>query len=207
MDPILFVSFILATLVIVITPGPGVALASSQAVKLGKHAAVLTVLGDALGTVVLILIALAGLNVIIGVAKVVLPYLQIAGGLFILYLAYQSFFAKPDSDEAQVLTAGRSAFLSGFFACVTNPKAIVFFMALFPGFIAPDLNIAFQSVVYGAIFILLDGAFLIGYAMLALYVVWSRFSLRINIDKLGGMGLFGVGALLVAKGYQELPSG
>lgn len=100
MGPILFVSFILATLVIVITPGPGVALASSQAVKLGKHAAVLTVLGDALGTVVLILIALAGLNVIIGVAKVVLPYLQIAGGLFILYLAYQSFFAKPDSDEA-----------------------------------------------------------------------------------------------------------
>lgn len=207
MDPILFASFILATLVIVVTPGPGVALASSQAVKLGKRAAMLTVLGDALGCVVLILIALAGLNVIVGVAEVVLPYLQIAGGLFILYLAYQSFFAKPDDSGAQVLTAGRSAFLSGFFACVTNPKAIVFFMALFPGFISPDLSIAFQSLVYGAIFILLDGAFLLGYAMLAFYVVRSRFTPRINIDRVGGLGLFGVGALLVFKGYRELPTG
>lgn len=207
MDPILFASFIVATLVIVVTPGPGVALASAQAVKLGKRAAILTVLGDALGSVVLILIALAGLNVIIGVAEIVLPYLQIAGGLFILYLAYQSYFAKPAEDETQVLTAGRSAFLSGFFACVTNPKAIVFFMALFPGFISPELNIAFQSVVYGAIFILLDGAFLLGYAMLALFVVRSRLAPRINIDKIGGLGLFGVGALLVFKGYKELPSG
>lgn len=207
MDPVLFASFILATLVIVATPGPGVALASAQAVKLGKRAAMLTVLGDALGSVVLILIALAGLNVIIGVAEIVLPYLQIAGGLFILYLASQSFFARSDKDNPQALTAGGSAFLSGFFACVTNPKAIVFFMALFPGFISPDLNIAFQSIVYGAIFILLDGAFLIGYAMLALYVVRSRLAPLINIDKVGGLGLFGVGGLLVFKGCKELPTG
>ncbi len=91
--------------------------------------------------------------------------------------------------------------LKRLFRLRDDPKAVVFFMALFPGFISPDLNIAFQSRVYGAIFILP------GHAMLALYVVRSRLALQISIDKIGGLGLFWVGAVLVFKGCKELPTG
>ncbi len=206
MDPILFVSFIAATFVIVVTPGPGVALASSQAVKDGMRAAILSVLGDALGTVVHILIAVISLNAIISVAEVVLPYLQIAGGMFILYLAYQAYFNRADENHIPTLTADKSAFLGGFFGCVTNPKALVFFVALFPGFISPELNIGFQSLIYGATFLLLDAFFILGYAALALYVVKTTLAPRINIDKISGLGLFGVGLLLMFKGYKELPA-
>ena len=89
MDPILFLSFLTATLIIVISPGPSCALAASQAVKHGPRAAMLSVFGDALGSLVHILIAVVSLNVLINAASVILPYLQIGGGLFILYLAYQ----------------------------------------------------------------------------------------------------------------------
>ncbi len=203
MDPILFASFIAATLMIVISPGPSCALAASQAVKHGPRAAILSVLGDALGSITHIIIAVVSLNVLINAAEVILPYLQIAGGMFILFLAYKAFFGA--KGEAYNVKASRYAFWGGFFACVTNPKAIVFFVALFPGFISPELSIGFQSLVYGAIFVLLDGASIFGYAMLARYLVNSTLAPRIDIDKLSGAGLCGVGLLLIFKGYRALP--
>jgi homoserine/homoserine lactone efflux protein len=206
MDPILFTSFFIATLIIVASPGPAVALASSQAVKHGPRAALLSILGDALGTITHILVAVFSLNALINSAEFILPFLQIAGGMFILYLGYQTYFADTSHDAPKV-NATRSAFLGGFFSCVTNPKAIVFFVALFPGFISPDISIGIQSLVYGTIFVILDAAFILGYAMLAIYLVRSTLAPRINVDKIGGLGLFGVGFLLVFKGYKDLPAG
>jgi threonine/homoserine/homoserine lactone efflux protein len=206
MDPVLFTSFILATLIIVASPGPACALASSQAVKYGPRAAVLSIMGDALGTITHILIAVFSLKALINSAAFVLPFLQIAGGMFILYLAYQAYFSDSEHDAPKV-HASRSAFLGGFFSCVTNPKAIVFFVALFPGFISPDYSVGMQSLFYGVIFIVLDALSIFAYAMLAMYVVNSTFAPRINIDKVSGLGLFGVGLLLVFKGYKELPTG
>lgn len=144
MDSALFLSFIAATLVIVVSPGPSVALASSQAVKYGRKAAIATVLGDALGSVVHIVVAVISLQALLSVAAQILPVLQILGGLYILYLAYTSFTASSSTSVGAGLHRGyRAAFFSGFFACVSNPKAIVFFAALFPGFIAPDLGVMF----------------------------------------------------------------
>lgn len=208
MDTLLFISFLTATLLIVVTPGPSVALASSQAVRFGPRAAAVTVAGDALGSVVHIVIAVIGLKTLIAMSEVILPFLQIAGGSFILYLAWQSL-RSTSSAEAVVApssTTPRATFLAGFFACVTNPKAIVFFVALFPGFISPDHSIAMQSLVYGLIFVMLDAAFIFGYAMVALYAFRKTISGRFSIEKISGLGLLGVGALLIFKGYKELPS-
>lgn len=206
MDPVLFFSFLAATFVIIALPGPSVALATSQAVKHGRAAVYVTVAGDALGSVVHIIIAVASLQVLIGLADVVLPYLQIAGGCFIIYLAVQSFQAAGKATDTPRLRPEHSAFLAGFFACVTNPKAIVFFMALFPGFISLDYAILPQTLVYGAIFVILDAASIIGYALLADYLVKSTIGPRINIDKVSGWGLMGVGLLLVFKGWKEMPA-
>ncbi len=203
MDPILFLGFLTATLVIVVTPGPSVALASSQAIRFGPRAALITVAGDALGSVVHILIATAGLKILIGASEVILPYLQIAGGLFVLYLAVKSVRATPIADVPQ--SATRTTFLSGFFACVTNPKAIVFFVALFPGFISAAHSVALQSLIYGAIFVALDAAFILGYALLAAQAFKRAAGGWLTVERLSGFGLMGVGALLIAKGWRALP--
>lgn len=94
MDPVLFASFLAATLLIVASPGPSVALAASQAVKYGPRAALLSVAGDALGSVVHILVAVIGLGTLIRLADTLLPFLQIAGGGFLLYLAWQAIPAS-----------------------------------------------------------------------------------------------------------------
>ena len=206
MDPLLFLSFLTATLIIVISPGPSCALASSQAVRHGPRAAVICVAGDAFGSVLHIVIAVASLQVLIRLADVILPYLQIAGGMFILYLAFQALRPIQDGVMPSRLTPGRSAFLSGFFACVTNPKAIVFFVALFPGYISTEYAILPQTLIYGAIFITLDALSILGYALLARYLLNSTIGRHINIDRLSGFGLLGIGTLLIFKGWKALPA-
>ena len=205
MDPVLFFSFLAATLLIVVTPGPSVALASSQAVRFGPRAAVTTVAGDALGTVVHIAIAVFGLQTLIGLSEVILPYLQMAGGMFILYMAWTSLRSAKQSLHTPI-AATRATFFAGFFACLTNPKAIVFFVALFPGFISPELNVLTQSLIYGAIFVTLDAASILGYSLLAMHTFRKAVSPRLSIEHLSGLGLLGVGLVLITKGYKALPS-
>lgn len=201
MNTALFISFLLATMVIVVTPGPSVALASSQAMRFGSRAALVTVLGDALGSVLHILIATLGLQLLLKTAAAVLPSLQIAGGLYILYLGFKSIQERNAASTGAISASGdREAFTSGFLACVSNPKAIVFFAALFPGFIDPDLSIAFQSMVYGTVFVLLDGFFILTYATMAALVFRSSFGSKANFNIVSGIGLGLVGLLLVIKG-------
>jgi len=85
-----------------------------------------------------------------------------------------------------------------------SPQNIVFFVTLFPGFIAPELNVGFQSFFYGTIFAALDAAFIMGYAILAVTAVNSRFGNSLYTDKISGAGLLGVGLLLIAKDYKDL---
>ncbi|MFC4346623.1 LysE family translocator [Kordiimonas lipolytica] len=205
MNTALFLGFLAATLLIAVSPGPSVALASSQAVRHGPKAAFIATLGDALGTVVHILVAVLSLEVLVRLASSILPWLQILGGLYILWLAARSLRdAKANTPEKPKAPAYRSAFLSGFLACVSNPKAIVFFMALFPGFIDTTLSVAVQSVIYGTTFVLIDGAFIFGYALIAHSAAKSRLGARLNMDTLSGFGLIAVALLLVGRGILTL---
>ena len=202
MDPVRFVSFLTVTLAFVATPGPSVAFASAQAVRFGPRAALVGVAGEALGTVVHIIIAVASLQTLIALSGVILPWLQIAGGLFILCLGWRALTAPP-AENMEV--AHRTTFFAGFFACVTNPKAIVFFVALFPGFISPDHPMLLQTLVYGAIFVVLDALSIIAYALLAMHSFRRAARRLLSVETLSGLGLMGVGGLLILKGWRALP--
>lgn len=208
MNEVLFLSFLAATFVILITPGPSCALATSQAMRYGPRAALLTVTGDAIGSVVHIVVATVGLQFLIRAASSVLPWLQVAGGGYILYLAYQSFHASAETHavEGRASDGTFEALFSGFIACVSNPKAIIFFAALFPGFIDPNYNVLIQSAVYGFIFITLDVLSILGYAMLAVFVFKSRAFHKLNYNTFSAIGLSLIGVLLVAKGFVEIAS-
>lgn len=206
MDYLLFSAFLATTLVFLAIPGPSVAFASSQAVKYGHRAAVVTVAGDALGTLVHIIVAVGSLTALMKVSTLVLPFLQIIGGIFIVYMAFRSFKDAHRPVTAFVKTSPKATFWAGFFTCVVNPKAIVFFAALFPAFISPDHNLILQSMVYGAVFITLDAVSILGYALLAMYTVKRTTSRWANVDILSGFGLFGVGVAMIVKGYRAIPA-
>lgn len=201
LNPSLLLAFILATLIVVATPGPSVVLASSQAMRFGMRAALLTVLGDALGTIVHILIATLGLQLIIHYAESVLSWLQILGGLYLIYLGWQSIRDRSCTTSSELSQQSDLKIVSsGFIACVSNPKAIVFFMALFPGFIDTAYNVSVQSMLYGTIFVVLDIICILAYAIFFTYLFKKSFSSKLNFNVVSGIGLIAVAALLIARG-------
>ncbi|WP_299967210.1 LysE family translocator [uncultured Roseobacter sp.] len=205
MDLPLLIAFLGTTLLFVATPGPSVAFATAQALKHGPRAAVIAVAGDALGSAVHIIVAVSSLTALVALSAQVLPLLQILGGLFLLYLAWQALRAAPRTDAPATPPANRLTFWAGFFACVTNPKAIVFFMALFPAFISPDHSMLVQSLVLGAIFIALDAASILAYALLTLHAVRRSTGRWLRPDRLSAFGLGGVGLAMIVKGVRALP--
>ena len=205
MDPALLIAFVSTTLLFVLVPGPSVAFATAQALRHGTRGACVTVAGDALGMVVHITIAASSLTALIALSDVILPPLQIAGGLFIIYLAIQSFRSARSGSEHRVKASDTATFWAGFFACVSNPKAIVFFVALFPAFIAPEKSILLQSVVYGAIFLVLDAVSILAYALFTMHTVRRTTARWLRAEVLSGFGVGGVGLAMVIKGYRALP--
>lgn len=206
MDPVLFTAYLTTTLVFLAVPGPSVAFATAQAIRHGRRAAYVAVAGDALGTMVHITVAVVGLTALVAMSEVVLPFLQILGGLFILWMAFSTFKNAGNSTEHVAVPSDRTTFWAGFFACVTNPKAIVFFVALFPAFISPDHNVFFQGAIYGIIFIVLDAMSILAYALLTSAAVKRTTSRWLNSEFLSGLGLAGVGIGMIVKGYRAIPS-
>ncbi len=206
MDYLLFLAFLTTTLLFVATPGPSVAFATAQAVRHGPRAAIITTAGDALGTVVHIIIAVGSLSALMALSEIVLPFLQIAGGIFILGMAYRSFRDAHRDSDMPLKAIGKATFWAGFFACVTNPKAIVFFVALFPAFISPVHSVLLQGAVYGLVFIVLDAISILAYALLTAVTVKRTSARWLNADLLSGLGLSGVGIAMIVKGYRAVPS-
>jgi len=206
MDPVLFFAFLTTTLVFLAVPGPSVAFATAQALRFGPGAACIAVAGDALGTVLHVAVAVAGLTALVALSQLVLAFLQILARLFIVWMAVNTLatIGRPVGQLAQ--RSGRATFWAGFFACVTNPKAIVFFVALFPAFISPHHNGFLQGAVYGAIFIILDAVSILAYALFARAALSRTTSRWVNAELLSALGLFGVGVAMLIKGYRSLPS-
>ena len=205
-DPVLFTAFLTTTFFFLIVPGPSVAFATAQAVRHGRRAAFVAVAGDALGTIVHIAVAIAGLTALAALSELILPFLQIAGGAFILGMAWQALRSSGKPSTAVKPSSDQVTFWAGFFACVTNPKAIVFFIALFPAFIAPDKSLLAQGVIYGMIFIVLDATSILAYALAANAAARRVASRWLDTNLLSALGLFGVGVAMIIKGYRELPS-
>ncbi|PJI92814.1 threonine/homoserine/homoserine lactone efflux protein [Yoonia maricola] len=206
MDSVLFLAFLTTTLMFVAVPGPSVAFATAQALRSGPRAAYIAVAGDALGTTVHVAVAVGGLTVLIALSEQILPVLQIAGGCFILFMAWQSFRHVTHPAGTTLVKSDAGTFWAGFFACVTNPKAIIFFVALFPAFISPQYNVLVQGAVYGVVFIVLDAISILAYALLTRAAVKRAASRWLNVDALSGLGLLGVGIAMIVKGYRALPS-
>ncbi len=206
MDPVLFADFLTTTVVFLAVPGPSVAFATAQAIRHGPRAAYVAVAGDAFGTLVNVTVAVLGLTALVAMSEMVLPFLQILGGLFILWMAVSAFKNMGKSAGYVAMPSDRTTFWAGFFACLTNPKAIVFFVALFPAFISFDHNVFVQGAVYGIIFIVLDAMSILAYALLATAAVKRTTSRWLNPELLSGVGLTGVGIGMVIKGYRSIPS-
>ena len=152
--PQAFLTVTLLHLVGAISPGPDFVLVSQQSMASGRRAGVLCSLGIALGLSVHV--AWSGFGVAAAVSRsgLLLTLVQIAAIAFLLYLGLRGLASKPwRGGSADEPTAARASSLKlvtiGFFCNALNPKAPLYFMALFALVLSPDMP-AWQVLALGA---------------------------------------------------------
>ncbi|MBV1864994.1 MAG: LysE family translocator [Rhodobacteraceae bacterium] len=171
MDFNLWLTFIAVYSVICISPGPSVFIVTSLALSNGKSTALLCVLGDLLGGVVLIALSLFGVGAILAASAVLFQLVKWAGVLYVAYLGICQITAARKSVATTGLpsrqTQGFTALKMGFLTGVLNPKAVIFYMAFLPQFMDPTAPAAQQFLILASTSTVIVGAVLSSYAIAA----------------------------------------
>jgi threonine/homoserine/homoserine lactone efflux protein len=150
--------FLVASILIIMVPGPSVLFTLARGVAWGRAVAVLTALGNSLGTLVLSLVVAFGLGPLLSHSKSISIVLQIAGGLYLLYLGSDALRHRHEHAHAmtqrEAVRPNPSRIVrQGFVVGLLNPKSLVFFAAVFPHFVdRAEGRITAQLVIFGVIF-------------------------------------------------------
>lgn len=209
-------SFFCAACLIAISPGSGAILSMSHGLAYGVKRASVTIFGLQLGLLLVLIIAGAGVGSLLLASESAFSIVKILGATYLIYLGAQQFFAKSKlgsgqvEGQADVQTAYPSApevvltphasrqILTGFLTNASNPKGIVFMVAVLPNFINPQFAIVPQLGILAITMVLVDTTVMHGYAFLASSLqVWMRHPKAERIqNRVFGTVLMMVGASL-----------
>ncbi|WP_228484705.1 LysE family translocator [Microbacterium cremeum] len=133
-------AFAVACVVFVVVPGPSVLFVVGRSISLGRRGGLLSVAGNTLGTVPAIIAVSFGLGAIISASAVAFTVMKIAGAAYLVWLGVQAIRHRRDSSDQGSMSSVSSATLlrQGFVVGLTNPKALAFFVAVLPQFVAPS---------------------------------------------------------------------
>ena len=161
------IELIFASVAIILIPGPSVMFVIARAVAWGRVTAVLTALGNALGMLLLSVFIAIGLGPLLQRSELLLMVVQVLGGLYLIHLGVDAYrHRQAHADDMikieEVKPSNFQILRQGFTVGALNPKALVFFSAVFPQFVdAESGSITFQLLMFGVIFavlsFLLDG--------------------------------------------------
>jgi threonine/homoserine/homoserine lactone efflux protein len=159
--------FVLASVAIILVPGPSVMFVIARAVAWGRMTAVITALGNALGMLLLSVFIAVGLGPLLQRYALLLIVVQVLGGMYLIHLGVDAWRHRQEHADdmvkiEEVKPSSYQILRQGFTVGALNPKALVFFSAVFPQFVDPDVgSITIQLLIFGAIFtalaLLLDG--------------------------------------------------
>lgn len=159
--------FVLASVAIILVPGPSVMFVIARAVAWGRLTALITALGNALGMLLLSVFIAVGLGPLLQRYELLLIIVQVLGGMYLIHLGIDAWRHKQEHADdmvkiEEVKPSNYQILRQGFTVGALNPKALVFFSAVFPQFVDPDVgSITIQLLFFGAIFtalaLVLDG--------------------------------------------------
>ena len=153
-------AFILASVVLIVIPGPSVLFVIGRSLALGRLGGLLSVVGNALGMVPLVAAVALGVGALVAQSVVIFTIIKFAGALYLVYLGVQAIRHRADAaDAVNGAVATRSHWRQlgeGFIVGVTNPKTIAFFVAVLPQFVDFTAgSIPLQLFELGVVFIVL----------------------------------------------------
>jgi threonine/homoserine/homoserine lactone efflux protein len=139
-DPGLYLAFVLATVVLMLIPGPNVALIVANSIAYGTRYGLLTLAGTASAMVPQLLLTALGMTALLGALGGWMEWLRWAGVLYLVALGVRQWRAAPP-DLARIAAQPRAPqrlYLRGLLVSLTNPKTLFFYGAFFPQFVAAD---------------------------------------------------------------------
>ncbi len=167
----LLISFVLATSVLAISPGPDNIYVLMQSIVNGKAFGLATVAGLISGCLVHTTLVAFGVSAIIKENDSLFFIIKLFGALYLLFLAYKVYTSKSDLKLSLDNVPKKDLlqlFKQGFIMNVLNPKVSIFFLAFFPGFLFSNtLSTISQFYVLGLLFMFVSAIVFSSIAMLA----------------------------------------
>ena len=199
-----WVYYTIAILVLTASPGPSVFLCLTKSATDGFAASIYTALGSLTAIIGVLTLSFTGLGVVIASSESLFNVIKWTGAAYLIYLGFKALTSRETSFNIsdEVSKTGKrnkiSLYLSGFIVGASNPKAIVFFTALFPQFINIQNSLLEQYVIFLATFAVLEMSWLLVYAYFgAKSSVWLSKSGRAKMfNNVTGSIFIGAGLLL-----------
>jgi len=170
-----WITFVIAASIIAVSPGSGAVLSMSHGLSYGVKKASATILGLQLGLLVVLGIAGAGVGSLLLASEVAFNIVKTVGALYLIYLGLSQWRARVAVTgnltgdlhaDAVVPSMGRRV-LTGFLTNVTNPKGIIFMVAVLPQFISPTAPLLPQLLILAVTMCTIDQIVMHSYAFLA----------------------------------------
>jgi threonine/homoserine/homoserine lactone efflux protein len=171
------VLFAVATLILTVSPGPGVIYVVSRSLAQGRRGGFASMLGIESGEVVWLLAAATGMAALLAASRDALTFLRFAGAAYLIVLGIQRWRHVGELVVPQRQPIGR-IFAQGLLTQLLNPKVAVFFVAFLPQFLSVSQPIAPQVValraVYLAIAVMVDLTYVITAAAVSSHFLQRR---------------------------------
>ena len=169
-DPKTITLFVLAALVLLLTPGPAVLYIVARGIDGGRKAAIVSVLGIGVGTLFHITAAAFGISALLVSSALAFSVVKYLGAGYLIYLGAQRILRREEAGQLQTFK-GREmtrVFTQGVLVNLLNPKTALFFFAFLPQFVDVTRGpVAAQVVFFGVLLVIMglvsDGI----YALLA----------------------------------------
>lgn len=174
--------FMAVAIAAVVSPGPAILLAISNSVRFGMTKVLLSSLGNLTGLFILSNAAIFGLGAVLKTSTNLFLVIKIIGAAYLIYLGVRQWRAKANffvdnleidkikQNSTQTYKSNLQIFSEGFLIAMTNPKAILFFTALFPPFIDTNKALPQQFLIMTFSFMAMSFISLMSFGFLALRV-------------------------------------
>lgn len=164
----LWLGFLLAAILIAVSPGPGAAVAMSCGMRYGYAAALRSIFGLESALLIQLAIVAVGLGALLTASALAFDIVKFCGAAYLVWLGIQKWRTAPQElQDAKPPMSSNALFVEGLLVNLANPKAIVFIAALTPQFIDPTRPQWLQFLIIAATMCTVDIVVMSGYALLA----------------------------------------
>ena len=206
MDWHVWLAYFLAAWLIALSPGSGAVLSMSHGLQYGVRQTTATIVGLQIGLASILLVAGAGVGALLLASTTAFMVVKVLGAGYLIWLGVKQWRAPVDGAASDAAAPSEPAGLSvrqrvlrGALTNATNPKGIVFMVAVLPQFINPKQPLALQLAILLVTTLAVDSVVMHGYAFLAsrLRALMQSVRARRAQNRMFGGVLMGMGASLL----------